>query len=302
MGIVLSLNIQLEKESFYPGEKVKGVLSIIVPKPMRARKVQITFEGKEHTHVVRPGTLNFMRRRAFERYTEVYEEEYVIVVNTINVWEAPKGSLFGPCNERFPFEFQIPERALPSVITSSDNENGISYEIKAKIDRPRSIDSKAYCEVLVLPQAYETYSTDAIERSREDFDGKLLLLVHVDKGVYVPGENVTGKVVFRQEPSLQVQSVDISVVCTGSFTAEGVADAFRDEADAVHCEVDPLQRSYEWPFDLETPKGGRFSLHGQLIKRLWEVEVKVNLPRKKNKSVDVPLSFVPLRTPATPDQ
>ncbi len=299
----MSLNIQLEKDTYYPGEKVKGVLSIIVPKPMRARKVQITFEGKEYTRVERFGRIAGMdipHAKSLEPHVRVYKEEECIVLETINVWVAPKENYLGPCNEQFPFEFHLPEHALPSVITRG--ENGISYEIKAAIDRPRALDPKAYQAVQVFPRAYETYPTEPIKRSREDFEGKMQLIVSVAKDVFVPGERVTGKVVFRQDPSLQVQSVDIGLVCTGSFTAEGVTDTFEDMGEVIHCEINPSVQWYEWPFDIKTLEGAKFSLHGKLIQRSWKVEVRVNLPRKKNKIVDVPLLFVPLRTPATPDQ
>ncbi len=108
--------------------------------------------------------------------------------------------------------------------------------------------------------------------------------------------------VFRQDSSLRVQSVDISVVCTGSFEAEGMRDTFRNVMDTLNCEVDPSKKSYEWPFNLQIPAGGKYSLHGKLLKRLWEVEVTVTLPSKQTKVVDVPLLFVPFQTPAIPEK
>ncbi len=176
MGIILSLKLQHAKENYYPGETIKGVLSIIVPKPIHARKVQILFEGKEHTRVERFGRIggtDLTHAKPYEPNVRVYEEEEYIVSKTIKVLVAQKEKLFGRYNELFPFEFQLPEGTLPSITTQSENKTGIIYEIKAKIDRPRSIDPKTYCEVKVEQPGYETYPTAPIERFREDFDGML---------------------------------------------------------------------------------------------------------------------------------
>ncbi len=148
---------------------------------------------RDHPRVERFGRIggtDLTHAKPYEPNVRVYEEEEYIVSKTINVWVAQKEKLFGPCNEQFPFEFQLPEGALPSITTQSENKTGIIYEIKAKIDRPRSIDPKTYCEVKVEQPGYETYPTAPIERFREDFDGMLKVIAHVDKDVFVPGEHV----------------------------------------------------------------------------------------------------------------
>ncbi len=281
---VLSLKFQLEKESYYPGEKVKGVLSVNVPHPIRARKVQITLEGKE--------------RVSFERHGRggpyIHEENNIIVEKSINVWEAPEGGgEFGQSNALFPFEVQIPENAPPSVSMKDPLFNGITYELIAKIDKPLAEDPVAHYEILVLPRDRDSYVIKPVVMSHREFSGKMRVAVHIDKNVYVPGEHVTGKASLRRDSSLSVQDVEISLVYTITHTASGNDDPFRHVVGTIQCEIDPSVESFEWPFDFETPEDARFSVHGKMVKRLWEIEVRVNLIEEDDKILDVPILIVP---------
>ncbi len=268
------------------------MLSVNLSKALRARKIQITFEGKEHTHTEKE-RVGYPDGEFENRYLIIHDEQNILVTESTTVWENPKGGNLGPCNELFPFEFQIPEQTIPSVVTRGKDYALIMYEIVAKIDKPLAIDPAVHSEVLVLPKPHKAYRIEPMDRTREDPEGKMLLNVHADKTIFVPGEHVTGKIVFKKDPSLYAESIVIAVIYTGSVTTEGETQTSRMEADEANYEIDPHAEYFEIPFDLAIPEDARRSVHGNLIKRLWELEVKVNVLSKGIEKINLPLIVVP---------
>ncbi len=286
----MSLSIQTEKDSFYPGEKVKGVLSVNVPKPMRARKVLLSFEGKEHVLIV----------VGSGKHRQVFTEDNYIINEKIDVWTPTNGEILGPCNELFPFEFELPPNALPTVKAQGSPINGIAYEIKAKIDRPRALDRRVNCILRVLRPPMERFPTEAIVQTLPEPKGKIQVEVYVEKTAYVPGEQVVGRVRFTQDPLVKVRAVEISLQFIEHYRAQGRTFPFPYISGQLRNEVDPLTEFYEWPFAFTSFGGDFYSVDGKLVTHEWVVDVKVDLPLKRDPHVVVPLLFLPLRTPALP--
>ncbi len=282
--------MQLEKDTYFPGEIIKGRLLLDVPKPVKARRVELAFVGKEHAKVVRGSGKN----------RHVYIEERVIVATAVDVWVASPGGELGPCNEVFPFEFQIPGQALPSMVVKNNLEDTISYEIKAKIDRPHAFDVNANVAIQVIPIPIETYPAMAVVESFQDPRGRDYIEVSIDKNVFIPGEQVSGRVKFKKDPMMKARAVECAMLFTESATAQDHTDTYPVILGNFREELDPSAEYYEWPFNFQTPQSWDFTLEGILIRRIWMVDVKVDLPLKKDQHVIVPLLFLPLRRPVTP--
>lgn len=286
----MSIEIQLNKVNYYPGEKIQGELLVDVPKPIRARKVQLTFIGKEHTKVVRGSGKN---RR-------VYVEDCIIVEKVVDVWTASQNGRLGPCNETFPFEFQLPVHALPSMVVRFNDAHKITYEIKAKIDRPLAFDPNVKIDIQVLPLPIEQYSARVLVESFQEPKGRYRFEVNLAKNVFIPGESVSGRVTFKKDPSMKARAVECAVVYTESATAEGHTDAYPYVIGTLRWEIDPSGEYYEWPFNIQTHQSSDYSVEGRLIRCFWMVDVKVDLPLKRDQHVQVPFLFLPLRAPVIP--
>ncbi len=266
------------------------MLSVNVPKRIRARKVQLAFVGKEHTRVTRGSGDD----------EQVYTEDNIIVKDVVDVWTATQGGYLGPCNEIYPFEFQLPEKALLSIVAKNSRENYIAYEIKAKIDRPHTLDNNAESSFPVMYPLINNVPTKAVVKTFHAPTGRMHLEVSVDKNVYIPGETVSGRVKFKKDPSMNARAVECAVLLIESMTAEGVTDSTSYAEGRIHWDIDPSGEYYEWPFSIPTQKGGNYSVPGKLLKRQWVVDVKVDLPLKRDPHVEVPLSFLRLGAPETP--
>lgn len=254
---------------------------------MRARRVELAFVGKEHTKVVRGSGKN----------RHVYIEERVIVATAVDVWVASPGGYLGPSNEVFPFEFQIPVQALPSTEVKFNTSDTISYEIQAKIDKPHAFDVNATVVIQVIPIPIETYPTRPVVESFQDPKGRDYIEVAVDKNVFIPGECVSGRVKFKKDPMMKARALECAVLFTESATAQNHTDTFPYICGNFRAELDPSMEYFEWPFNFQTPQSWDFTLEGILIRRIWMVDVKVDLPWKKDQHVIVPLLFLPLRAP-----
>ncbi len=259
-----------------------------VPKPLRARKVQLTFVGKEHTIVV----------RGSGKHRQVYAEDNVIVQHVVDVWTSTQDGYLGPCNEMFPFEFQLPANALPSFIAKLSQSNKIMYEIKAKIDRPRALDPNVNGIIHVVYPPIDNYPAKAVVETLSARMEKMHLEVSVEKNVFIPGETVTGKVKFTKDPLIKVRAVECALLFVERMTAQGHTDSYPYSVSGLRWEIDPSGEYYEWPFSFPTHPSSDYSIHGKIMQRLWMVDVKVDLPLKRDEHMEVPLIFLPLRKPA----
>ncbi len=290
LGITLSIDIQLERDTYYPGEKVKGVVSLNVSKPLRAREVVLSFVGREHTRVVRGSGKN----------RHVYLEDFFIVQEVVSLWAASPNGYLGPSNEMFPFEFQIPVDALPSTIVKSNDADTIAYEVKAKIDRPLAFDPNVTAEIHVDLPVIESYPTTPLMDTFQDPQGRDRLEVSVAKNVFTPGETVSGIVKFKRTPELKARAVECSLFYTESATAHGHTDNYPYIIGRHRWDLDPSGEYYEFQFNFPTNPSGDFSVEGRIIRCSWIIDVKVDLPLKRDQHVQVPLLFLPLRNPVTP--
>ncbi len=273
------MKIQLEKEFQYAGDKVRGVLLLDHSNRMRARRVRISFAGKEQTKLV----------KGIERYRRVHQEENWIVQEVIDIWTAADSKYLEPGNQTFPFELQLPEDAPPSVTIRKNRRNNITYEIRAKVDRPFAFDPNANTIITVLPAPISVQDRNPIEDTLQDPNGKLHLEVVLDQKKFALGQSITGKVKFKKDPSIKVRAVEATLTYTESLTARGYTKSAPFQMGSIRWDVDPKAEYYEWPLLLATNEENNYSINGRLIKRFWKIDVKVNRPLKKDYHISIPL-------------
>ncbi len=72
----MSMQIVTEQEEYHPGDVVRGYVRIVITKPIKARGIYVSFEGREHTAVTRGSGKN----------SHTYIQNVMIVQDTITAW------------------------------------------------------------------------------------------------------------------------------------------------------------------------------------------------------------------------
>jgi hypothetical protein len=126
-----TLDIDLIKNSFMPGEMVKGIVKLVLKKPVNTRRFMVSLIGEEWIDV---SCGSGKSRRA-------KKEEINIHIEVIQI--SGEGLLDFAENN---FEFKIPENAPPTI---KGDEAGLRWLVHAKLDVPMGRDKNERVELFV---------------------------------------------------------------------------------------------------------------------------------------------------------
>ena len=126
-----TLDIDLIKNSFLPGEMVKGTLKLILKKPVNARRFLVSLMGEEWVDV---SCGSGKTRRAKKEEINIHSE--VIQLSGEGLLDFVEKD----------FEFKIPENAPPTI---KGEEAGLRWLVHAKLDVPMGRDKNERVEVFV---------------------------------------------------------------------------------------------------------------------------------------------------------
>lgn len=308
----MGLKIRTEREAFLPGEAVRGVLHVTLNKAMRARKIQIALVGREHAVVVRGGGKN---RR-------VYKESRNIVSIHDNPWQATEtDDHIGPVEFSVPFEFTLPEFALPSIypplevpLSRRAREDGVKerlsgkqfggkveYVLKAKVDRPFWFDKRDDVKLAVLhvPRALPARSTFSARSETKATKPDVAISVEGiaatpgDILSAAPGGILAGEVTLVNEMGANVRVVAVRLQCIFTYTARGHTDEIKQVVDQSVFEPAEGQPEQAWAFELRVPEGVPYTTRGEIVSLTWRVDAKADLPLKRDPHARVALQVLP---------
>ncbi len=126
-----TLAINLSKNSFMPGETVKGRVKLVLDKPVKARRFLISLRGEEWVDV---SCGSGKSRRAKKEEINIHSDE--IELSGEKVYDFMEKD----------FEFKIPENAPPTI---EGEGAGLQWFVHAKLDIPMGRDKNAMEELLV---------------------------------------------------------------------------------------------------------------------------------------------------------
>jgi len=126
-----TLVITLMKNSFIPGEKVKGKVKLVLDKPVKARRFLISLNGEEWVDV---SCGSGKSRRAKKDEISIHANE--IELSGEKVYDFMEKD----------FEFKIPENAPPTIEGAGA---GLQWFVHAKLDIPMGQDKNALEELIV---------------------------------------------------------------------------------------------------------------------------------------------------------
>ncbi|CAD5219691.1 unnamed protein product [Bursaphelenchus xylophilus] len=176
----------------FPGSIISGTVYIQTSAPVKARAVEVFFEGKACTG------WSETERCGDETHTIHFAADIIYARHEQVVWRPPPGQGEGflqPGTHQCRFRFQIPLNAAPSFEGGSGS---IRYRLVAKIDRPWKIDDTQCVAFTVVPYfdlnllPYSGYPLlrefhKTLECCCHQY-GRAIARLFVNKSGFVPGE------------------------------------------------------------------------------------------------------------------
>ncbi|MFZ3060449.1 MAG: hypothetical protein WA102_12040 [Candidatus Methanoperedens sp.] len=126
-----TLDIGFMKNSFMPGETVKGRVRLVLDKPVKARRFLISLIGEEWVDV---SCGSGKSRRAKKEEINIHNDE--IELSGERVYDFVEKD----------FEFKIPENAPPTI---EGDGAGLRWVVQAKLDIPMGRDKNESEELFV---------------------------------------------------------------------------------------------------------------------------------------------------------
>jgi len=295
----MGLKIFIDKEEYFPGEKVRGFVQLDLEMTLKARKVEIQFDGFEHAAITRGSGKS--------RHT--YIEDHNFAHEVKELWQPASE----PCNEQFPFEFTVPLGALPSLYTPFNYPlppeaivkgikktinvyaytGTIRYQLKAKLDEPLAIDLKDKIFFHVPPVPMKRDQPKSIIQEIGTPSGKIHMLVTVNDDFLSPGDLIQGNLRLQKAIDVKTRNLIISLRYIYSYTAQGQTDTFVQDVDRLIFADVQDQEDIDREFRFVVPSSGPYTILGKIVKMEWEVDVKLDLPMKIDTHARVPVIVTP---------
>ena len=126
-----TLDIDLSKKDYIPGETVKGTIKLVLEKPVKARRFLVSLVGEEWVDVSCGGGKT---RRVKKEEVKIHNNE--IELSGEGVYDFVQKN----------FQFKIPEDAPPTI---KGDEAGLRWLVHAKLDIPMGRDMNEWVELFV---------------------------------------------------------------------------------------------------------------------------------------------------------
>ncbi|XP_078363601.1 arrestin domain-containing protein 4-like isoform X2 [Oculina patagonica] len=218
--IVLAEN----KQVFQPGETISGTLLLNTNKEIKLRSVRVELHGLGEVRIR-------VHKFTYER-KETYLDDHSILLG-----ERPsrcRGDIkLQPGDYKFPFQFLLPPRGLPTSFKDEYGENGeygsVSYQLKAVVERSGwKSNLYTYSSLLILERV-EIRDFRCLEPcvKREDRmlgwrccpTGQLYVKARINRRAYCPGQQVKISGNISNESGRQVVGTEVQLVQTVLFKA-----------------------------------------------------------------------------------
>jgi sporulation-control protein spo0M len=261
------IKIELFKEAFLPGDRVKGTVKLVIDKPVKARVIKLNVIGMEKTNItVGSGDSrrtyhdhNFMIKQDIILQSPMYDEDMELQ----------------PGNYEFRFEFSIPIYALPSY---AGRHARISYILNAKVDVPLWFDINDFREFYVFRnrKALDILRDPVHFQSNNYFipdDGRPSFYVELNKIGYKSGENIMGFITLRNLAAQNIRKVYIRLLGEEFAAASNHHRNSTDIVNSINIPNNVIVRGIPVQFRMPIPNNAPSSYEGIYSNYRWAVEV-----------------------------
>lgn len=261
------IKIELFKEAFLPGDRVKGIVKLVIDKPVKARVIKLSIIGMEQTSItVGSGDSrstyhdhNFMLKQDVILQSPMYAENMELE----------------PGSYEFRFEFSIPIYALPSY---AGRHVRISYILNAKVDVPLWFDINDFREFYIFRnrKALDILKEPVHFHSNNYFipdDGRPSFYVQLNKTGYMAGENICGSITFKNMAVGSIRKVYIRLLGEEFASAASHHRNSTEIINRIHIPNSGIVQGIPIQFRMPVPNNAPSSFEGIYSNYRWAVEV-----------------------------
>lgn len=184
-----SLDIELERQIFRPGEEIAGTIRLTTDKKVAYREMSISFQGEEIL-----GAHSFLRTKILP-----FVNEKKVVLPVPGKEEPHRAhheqGAYETESVSFPISFKVPSDAPPSY--SSDAFRCI-YCIKGRLTLPWAFDVIEKIHITVVPYMEGQKEDEPPVLSHEE--DNLKIRIELDKGSMLAGDTMTGTFYMEHIP------------------------------------------------------------------------------------------------------
>ncbi len=232
-----SLRLLLDRDSYAPGETVRGTVELLLPKPLRTRGIRVYLVGTEETEITvsrgsgrnRTSTTYRSQSGILSRGFVLFGGQPVGMMKALGeAIESLTHSLVYPLlpagRHEYPFEFELPDDALP---TWSGTHATVAYSIRAEVDVPVGPDLRFNGGLYVIPP--ESWTIAPGRRAERHVPGGLLASLQADVSTDFEfngcplgwKERLEGRLLVRNRSSKKIRGATISLLSVEHAEARG---------------------------------------------------------------------------------
>jgi|GEM_PF-1457136 len=284
-----ALEIEVEKQVYYPGEEIKGKLLIHgdPKKPCKSRQVLLTLHGEE---IIGSESLTYSWVTPFLKLqTFLHPADKTFCPDRR---AGTRGGEFNPMEiyGEFPFSFLLPEQSPPSF--TSPNVQ-CRYLLLARLDIPWSRDLISKMHLTILPRYPEAAQTASAEAELSEKEVHLGLFLE-RKSIFLE-ESLRGSFDLNYSPGDPPEKILFEVKATAFGLGEGdfANIIWREEKEVSPGKQDSSSAAGNFEFFI--PKVAPLSGRWNSFRVEWQFVVRLLMPG--DKVLALPLFFEVRRKP-----
>lgn len=302
--------ISTEKQQYYPGDIVKGSISLAVLESIHIDAIFVKIKGFEETlfdeKILR--TVKTESGNTNDKIESVTRTENVTIKrHEINVFIKRKYCVYNSkCtlpigNFLFPFEFQL-EHGLPGTFSFKNYQaqGSVRFKIKAEVAIPGLFkpNLKHDQNILIsqpldsIPMSFNSYKESNVTFLCCIPKGKISVAANIDRNAYGPGELVNVRLIVDNSTSkINLQGCDISLVQNIQLSAQGksytISQTLAKSTSPSIIRGDRADRIIQ----MMIPKSAEPSTRGNLINCSYIVHVDMIVPWSQDVSLTQPVQI-----------
>lgn len=295
-----SLGLFIDRESYRPGDALRGHVELSWPRTSPVRGVRVGFVGAESTRItVSSGT-------GKTRTSTTYREHRALVSREVDLFGGPPVGWWRATGEalnrllgvegyprltagrhRWDFEFHLPDDALPSFEGAHAE---VAYTIYAQVDIPQGFDltSEGVVSVGLSEGGGIAALKGRMPRSAGFLKADVDMKVFVDPCPLEAGERLQGRIAVRNHSSKRIRGATIRLLGLEEARAQGRTRDVEHELNAGYL-PSPEPSSPEQDIRFEIPIHGPFPYRGRHSRLDYALEASLDTALGFDTTVRIPL-------------
>ncbi|GEM_PF-5544728 len=294
------LRVMIEGDEFGLGEAVRGTVILDWPQEGPLRGIRVGIAGTEETEIERrEGSGDDERTVTYSECEELMAQEYILFGQRPISWVRAVGEALNRALGRknwpimpggrheYPFEFRIPEGALPSY---SGDHATVAYRLYANADIPLGFDLAFEAMIPVVRRNARVLS----DQRREEREGGILtaavsLDLSLEETPLAPSERLRGRLRIVNRSKKAIRGVTLALHSTEHASAEGETEEVSGElASGFLRAPDPSAAEQDVTFEIAFPPETTAYVGTHSRVHLW-LQAKLDVARGFDAELKAPL-------------